>query len=78
MTPVGHILASQYKMESDSFGTTANRRNIPRIGSGGPAGTFDHVETARSALPIGVSVRVRATESIANFSKEMKVFFKGE
>jgi hypothetical protein len=44
------------------------------MGSGGPAGTFDHVETARSALPIGASVRVRVTvtESMSNFSKGTK------
>ena len=73
MTPVEHVLASQYDIESEGFGTAANRRNVPRIGSGGPAGTFDHVETARSALPIDASVRVRVTESIANFSRETRI-----
>jgi hypothetical protein len=41
--------------------------DIPRIGSGGPAGTFDHVEAARNTSLIGASVRVRVIESIDIF-----------
>lgn len=46
--------------------------DIPRIGSGGPAGTFDQVEAARNTSLIGASVRVRVIQSIDIFCKERK------
>ena len=66
-------LGNTWEMRSNQLRTVANNRsrNIPRIGSGGPAGTFDQVETARNATLAWANVLARVTEiMVIIFSKE--------
>ena len=68
-------LGDTWEMRSNQLRTVANSRgrNIPRIGSGGPAGTFDQVETARNAILTWATVPARVTEiMVIFFSKESR------